>query len=135
MPKAYHTSLASEFYVISVLHRLGVDATLTLGNRKGIDIVALSEEGDATTIEVKGTRGTTGWWVNNVKAPRVGHYIVFIGYKNKIVEVDELPDDWIVPSERLDDFVRPNPNNRVVGPERLKEFGAQFKGAWHLITR
>lgn len=29
---AYNTNLASEFYVLSMLHRLGCDASLSLGN-------------------------------------------------------------------------------------------------------
>ena len=35
----YNTNLASEFYVLSMLHRLGSDASLTLGNKKSVDIV------------------------------------------------------------------------------------------------
>ena len=35
----YDTNLAAEFYVLSCLHRLGISANLTLGNRKGVDIV------------------------------------------------------------------------------------------------
>ena len=32
------TGIASEFYVLSMLLRKGADATLTLGNKKNIDI-------------------------------------------------------------------------------------------------
>src|ERR1700677_610119 len=51
--------LAAEFYVLSVLHRLGVDANLTLGNKKSVDIAAVRAAGDAITIDVKGLAGTT----------------------------------------------------------------------------
>ena len=37
----YNTNLAAEFYVLSVLHRLGAEANLTLGNKKAVDIVVL----------------------------------------------------------------------------------------------
>ena len=33
------TGIASEFYVLSMLLRKGADATLTLGNKKNIDII------------------------------------------------------------------------------------------------
>jgi hypothetical protein len=33
----YNTNLAAEFYVLSILHRLGFDATMTLGNKKAVD--------------------------------------------------------------------------------------------------
>jgi hypothetical protein len=35
----YNTNLAAEFYVLSLLHRLGADAALTLGNKKAVDII------------------------------------------------------------------------------------------------
>jgi hypothetical protein len=36
----YNTNLASEFHVIALLHGLGLEANLTLGNKKAVDIVA-----------------------------------------------------------------------------------------------
>ncbi|MFC1789277.1 hypothetical protein ACFLZE_05135 [Thermodesulfobacteriota bacterium] len=36
--KKYNTNLAAEFHVLSILHRLGYEATLTLGNKKAVDI-------------------------------------------------------------------------------------------------
>jgi hypothetical protein len=40
----YNTNLASEFYVLSMLHRFGCDASLTLGNKKSVDIVVVPAE-------------------------------------------------------------------------------------------
>ena len=53
----YNTNLASEFYVLSVLHRLGAEANLTLGNKKAVDIVIVHAAGDAVTVDVKGLAG------------------------------------------------------------------------------
>jgi hypothetical protein len=39
--KTCNTNLASEFFVLSALHRLGLDAVLTLGNKKSVDIAVL----------------------------------------------------------------------------------------------
>jgi len=50
----YNTNLASEFYALSTLHRLGADANLTLGNKKFVDIAVIRGEGDAITVDVKG---------------------------------------------------------------------------------
>jgi hypothetical protein len=52
----YNTNLAAEFYVLSMLHRLGADAGLTLGNKKAVDIVVTRERGVSRTIDVKGVR-------------------------------------------------------------------------------
>ena len=56
----YETNLASEFYVLSTLHRLGADASLTLGNKKSVDIVVVRKAGDAVTVDVKGVPVTSG---------------------------------------------------------------------------
>ena len=48
----YNTNLAAEFYVLSVLHRLGADAMLILGNKKSVDIAIVRDAGDAVTIDV-----------------------------------------------------------------------------------
>ena len=131
--KGYHTNLATEFYVLSVLHRLEIDASLTLSNRKGIDIIVLGSQGEMISVEVKGSKGTTGWWVNNVETREKGHYIIFVTYKNKMDELEELPECWVIPSKELDKFIRPNPNNKIVGRERLTKYGSDYRNAWSLI--
>ena len=55
--RGYATNLASEFFVMSSLHRLGLAANLTLGNKKGIDIVGACVPVRAITIEGKAVAG------------------------------------------------------------------------------
>ena len=55
----YNTNLAAEFYVLSMLHRLGFDASLTLGNKKAVDVVVVRDSGNVMTVDVKGLAGTT----------------------------------------------------------------------------
>ena len=50
----YDTNLGAEFYVLSCLHRCGIAANLTLGNRKTVDIVVARDAGEVVTVEVKG---------------------------------------------------------------------------------
>jgi hypothetical protein len=66
----YDTNLASEFYVLSCLHRLGLTANLTLGNKKGVDIVVVRDAGDAVTVEVKGLAGKYEWPASSWSASR-----------------------------------------------------------------
>jgi hypothetical protein len=47
----YNTNLAAEFYVLSMLHRLGADAALTLGNKKAVDIIVVKANGYHAEIE------------------------------------------------------------------------------------
>ncbi len=53
----YNTNLASEFHVLSRLHRLGANAVLTLGNKKAVDIIVYGDDGMILTIDVKGVAG------------------------------------------------------------------------------
>ena len=57
----YNTNLAAEFYVLSMLHRLGAEAALTLGNKKAVDIVVANENMSITTIDVKGLEKRYDW--------------------------------------------------------------------------
>ena len=74
------TNLAAEFHVLSILHRLGANAALTLANKKMVDIVVAREPGRAVTLDVKGAAGTTGFFVNNQVEPRDEHFVVFVSY-------------------------------------------------------
>ncbi|MCX7735386.1 MAG: hypothetical protein N2319_01620 [Candidatus Kapabacteria bacterium] len=56
--KGYNTNLAAEFYVLSILYRLGINAHLTLGNKKSVDIVVENDKG-LITIDVKGLKDTS----------------------------------------------------------------------------
>jgi hypothetical protein len=43
----YDTNVAAEYYVLSCLDRFGLTANLTLGNKKGVDVVVVRDAGDA----------------------------------------------------------------------------------------
>lgn len=89
---SYDTNLASEFYVLSALYRLGMDASLTLGNKKSVDIVVVREAGDTITIDVKAVVGEYDWPVNNVQnQPKANHFIVLVSYEGKIQDLATLP--------------------------------------------
>ena len=136
MGEPYNTNLAAEFHVLSALYRLGMQANLTLGNRKSVDIVVVRDAGDAVTIDVKGPAGDTGWPVENVKSGRANHFMVFVGFKNKIEDLKNLPEIYVVPSERLAEITYSSPNSKrkVVRASLMrKPEQAEFRDAWHLI--
>jgi len=79
----YNTNLASEFYALSCLHRLGMTANLTLGNKKGVDIVVAHDAGDVSTVEVKGLAGKYEWPIDNLGTPRNpdSHFVVLLSFE------------------------------------------------------
>ena len=80
--KGYLTNIASEFYVISVLSRLGYDASLTLGNKKRVDIAVVLAEGKALTIDVKAVAGKMDWLLGNGELHEAAnHFVVLVCYE------------------------------------------------------
>ena len=110
-PAAYNTNLAAEFHVMSVLHRMGFDASLTLGNKKAVDIVVVRDSGDAVTIDAKGISGTTGWPANNIKTKSDRHFLVFVCYLGRIGDPSVQPEVYVVPSKRVPALVYHSPNS------------------------
>ena len=131
----YDTNLAAEFYVLSVLHRLGMSATLTLGNKKSVDIVIARDAGDAVTVDVKGLAGVTNWPVDNLKAGRSRHFIVFVTFLGKIDDLGVSPESYIVPSKEVSALIYQNPagNRRVIPLGRARKTWAKYKHAWQLL--
>lgn len=134
---SYNTNLASEFYVLSMLNRLGFDASLTLGNKKSVDIVVVRDSGGLATIDVKGLAGKTSWPVDNVKKITKDHFLVFVSFLGKILDHSVSPEVYIVPSKNLAPLVYHSPNGKrqVLQLSRMRKDGKEFRDAWDLLKR
>ena len=131
----YNTNLAAEFFVLSCMHRLGLNATLTLGNKKGVDIVVVRDAGDAVTVEVKGLAGTTGWPVDNVKESRPSHFIVLVCYLGRIADPTTMPEVHVVPSQALGPLIyHALVGRKVIRLAKLRQEGSPYRHAWALIA-
>lgn len=130
----YNTNLAAEFYALSMLHRLGCDASLTLGNKKSVDIVLVREAGDVVTIDVKGLAGKTSWPVDNVKKKSGAHFLVFVSFLGKIGDHAIAPEVYVVPSKELEPFVyhAPNGSRHVLQLSRMRKGGIKYRLAREL---
>jgi hypothetical protein len=133
----YETNLASEFYVLSVLHRLGANATLTLGNKKSVDIVVVRHAGDAVTIDVKGVAGSWDWPADNIRKPAKPrqHYLVFVTYEGSFAEPKTLPRVWVVPYLGVRRFLKQYAGRKNVSRKALLNHGNAYEGAWHVLLR
>ena len=127
----YNTNLAAEFHVLSMLHRLGADANLTLGNKKSVDIAIVRGQGDATTVDVKGLAGKTSWPVDNIGKGKPNHYIVLVCFLEKIADPTLLPEVYIVPSLDLEPLIYHAPGGRkVITLTKTRKEGARYRDAW-----
>jgi hypothetical protein len=74
-----------------------VNAFISLGNKKSIDIVIKAKNGSSISVDVKSVQGYSSIVVNNVKAA-ADHFIVVVVFKNKFADPTVLPDFYIIPS-------------------------------------
>lgn len=137
-----NTNLASEFYVMSMLHRLGINAVLTMGNKKATDIIVYKKR-KSSTIDVKGLQGTSTFPVGNCITRKENHYYVFVSFLGKIKTLACVPEVYIVPSLDIDKkhkelegkpFVHCCPQGRKVIQYRiLKKLSKKYLNRWKVF--
>jgi hypothetical protein len=131
----YETGIAAEFYVLSCLHRLGLSATLTLGNKKSVDIVISHAEGRAITVDVKGVAGKHDWPADNIPvAPARSHFLVLISFEGRFVDVQSAPSVWVLPHDEVGKFVKQYSGRRNISRALLMKNDSDYLDAWHLLT-
>jgi hypothetical protein len=131
---AYNTNLAAEFYVLSMLHRLGADAALTLGNKKAVDIIVANESRTITTIDVKGLEGRYDWPADNIRLLQdTQHFYVLVSFEGKITDPLSPPSAWIIPANELAQFIRKYKTRTVISRADVKAKGQHYLHAWSLI--
>src|SRR5438034_11513290 len=95
MLRSKHLELAAKFHVLSVLHRLGVEANLALAQPDSVDITILGKAGQAITIDVKTVEGTSKWVVDRFSA-RKHHYIVVVHFPASGENAATQPQAYVV---------------------------------------
>lgn len=133
---SYNTNLAAEYYVLSVLYRLGLNAYLTVGNKKAVDIIIGEKSGELVTIDVKGLAGKTGWPVDNVKRAKQRHFIVFVCFRGEIDRPESVPEAFIIPSRELRKYIYKAPGGRrVVSLATLMKKGLKYRFNWKSLSK
>ena len=134
MTNRYNTNLAAEFWVLSMLYRLGIDANLTLGNKKSVDILIHRKSQDICTIDVKGLAGPYDWPADNIKdTNNPNHFYIFLSFEGKISDQLVSPSVWIIPSKQIEPFIKRYKTRLVVSRRLVKENGNKFKNAWRQL--
>ena len=124
--RAKHLELAAKFYVLSVLHRLGADATLTFSQSDNVDLTVVLESGNVLTVDVKTLTGPLEWPVG-VFSARVGHFLAFVWYPPS-TDPNIPPDVYIVASVQLKAFLQGH--NAAAISLSLLDQEVQAREAW-----
>ena len=127
---AKHLELASKFYVLSVLHRLGADATLTFSQSDNVDITVVLESGRALTVDVKTLTGPMEWRVADFRA-RAGHFLTCVWYPNA-AHPNTPPNVYVVASEQLRQFLANYPQESMSLDQLDQEVHA--REAWERLA-
>ncbi len=131
----YDTNLASEFYVLSVLHRIGAEPSLTLGNKKAIDIYVAISPDEFVTIDVKGVARRYDWPATNVReTKRKNHFYVLVSYEGSIQDPSFLPSVWIIPGNRISKFIKQYKTRTNISRALVKNEGSEYRDAWDQIV-
>ena len=132
---SYDTNLASEFYVLSVLHRIGAEPSLTLANKKAIDIYVAISPDEFITIDVKGVAGRYDWPATNVReTKRNNHFYVLVSVEGNIQDPSILPSACIIPGNRISNFIKRYKTRTNISRALVKNEGSEYRNAWDLIV-
>ena len=136
MRDPYNTNLAAEFHVLSMLHRRGAEASLTLGNKKSVDIAVVRGAGRTVTIDVKGVAKRWDWPADNVRMPDHNrHFLALVSFEGQLRTPSAIPSVWVIPARKMAPFIKKYRTRTVISRSRVEKNGARFRDAWHLVAR
>jgi hypothetical protein len=124
----FNTGIASEYLILSKLYRLELEAYISQGNKKSVDIRVI-RNGQPVSIDVKSVRGYSSLVVNNV-VPKDDHYIIFVVYNNKFDDLNYPPEIFIVPSIELPEITETYKKEKRVMKGSLEK----YYNKWHYIS-
>ena len=131
VPRAnsFNTGMAAEFFVLSQLFRMGLEAYLSQGNKKSIDIRVVHSAQRTISIDVKAVRSYSSLVVNNVSASE-NHFLVFVIYNNKFEDLSVVPEVFVVPSGEVAAITKHFKEERRV----MKGDLAKYKDNWAALS-
>jgi len=132
MPRksGFNTGIASEYLILSYLYRMDLEAYISQGNKKSVDIRVIRDDGATLSIDVKSVRGYSSLVVNNVE-PTENHYLVFVVYNDKFDDITISPDVFIVPSVLVPELTDEWGDQKRVMKGKLKG----YKDRWDYIKK
>jgi hypothetical protein len=116
--------MASEFYVLSALYRLGLEPMLTLGNKKGVDVYLPRESGGMLSVEVKAVAKKMDWMFGSSEFEHApSKWVVLLCFNGAIGDLKAVPDAWVVPSAIVAGMIKTagNDKTRYLPAKRVRE--------------
>ena len=133
--KTEKVGMASEYFVMSILYRMGLKPLLTLANNKSVDILIKKGE-KYLTIDVKGSTGNNDPLINFDYLLVKNHYYIFLLYDKYFNESTTSPEAYIINSTKVQPFVKRNKNGKniaVISRTILIEKAKKYKNNWKVF--
>jgi hypothetical protein len=125
---SYNTGIAAEYFVLSQLYRQNIEAYITIGNKKSIDIRIIKKDKTPISLDVKAVRGYSSLIINNLSYAE-DHYVAFVVYNEKFEDISYTPEVFIIPSLIVEEIKKD-----YRGQLRVMKGDIQgFKDQWILI--
>ena len=121
-PDSQQRGLAGEYYVASMLSRLGYDIGITIGQAKVFDMTALGSAGRTIKIQVKSTYHGYDWLVANRFEPSTNSVVALVRLGTDATKQPEL---YFLPSGRANELIThkyKNHSPRISRADVQKEF-------------
>lgn len=137
----YNTNLASEYFAMSLMCRSGIDAYLSLGNKKGVDILVNTLNNKICIVEVKGVNKRNDWIVTNsgVLPIEDNLFYLLVCYHGKISDLLTRPDFWLIPSRifKESNAYKIASNNKTVyiNNKIIRESYSEYKNNLKLLEK
>lgn len=132
--KGLNTNLATEFYTLAMLYREEFEASLTLGNKKSVDIfVKIGNK--VKTIDVKGIQAKNNSIPVNNYIKKEDHFLVFV-----IINKTKGKEPWevyVLPSLELDQkiIIHHFKKEKRVYISNLRNFRNEYQNRWDLLKK
>lgn len=129
------TGMAGEFHAMEILHRLGHQPALTLGNAKTIDILSRSPSGRIYEISVKAIRGGGKWGIGKEDYAHYENLIFMLFWYKNFSDISTHPETWIIPANEAEKIKRPW--HAQSGLYLYKEYAhllVPYKNAWQHLA-
>lgn len=134
-----YIAAAAEFHVLCMLNRLQIDASLTFGNTKKVDIII--QNGKRTlTIDSKGANTNLQAMLGGkIHSDDPDHFYAIVHFRNKsFSDLTMTPDVYIIPASEIVKYSYKPPGGAKINqlhPTKAnrKELEDRYKNAWHLL--
>lgn len=128
-------NLAGEFWVLSALNRLGIEAQLTLGNKKSVDILVIRNS-TIYTLDVKALADRYDWPADNIREFQdPNHVYVLLTFDGNIADPSVNPSVWIIPSDKLKPFIKKYSSRSVISRSLIMNNGSNYQNNWEYLTK